>query len=682
MTSSSIHLDDRSQQLPRTLHSAEQEVKDSDLASSPSRLGATKAAAVTPDTIERTSSRSRPRMDSVASDDSIGTGSSSLRLRELRSQRNAKLGALKKRIKSSHNALSTPVRNGETASGAKSQADIQIGDSDAQVADNDPTSRLDELRVKRKERLEEDASIGRRADSGSRLGSQALRQELHRPAGSPPPIITINGTGAAPDEEASPNRMVKSRNNIGTFSDDGILHAQSITASSDDTDMMSDSASVENDNGNDIFRRLSKDKLKEHSDGTSSMSHEMLRPSPARQGSVRSVDRGTPKRRYALRRRSSAPCSVEAIMTDEVTSSLSKLDRLRLRQAHNHEKAQLELAAFGTPRDRFGVEQQSSGESSAPNQMQQQMEVQMQNKQLAKQLHDVQEDGMKLQRQLEASRAALQLEREEKQSDAKIAAGAENDTFCLCKMIDELQCQVDSLREEKTEDNIRLEEALHKSRLEVAQLQEEVEEVQSKLKLSKAENKELNDKNELQKVRHANVTNMWEHRTKGLVCQLGALHHSLQDLSHARLQERSDLLRHVVLLQKENQRLRNGGKEEEKRYPRIRFWNPGSASLFGNRFPFMPLGSLLGQRHRTVKARAIRDTTWHPLRPAYKSEEISRRRVSTFWNRLVTWDTVKNVTLGAGFMGLALLSGGDPQITHDSGSPFIRLEIPTPLLKW
>jgi len=667
MSPSSSHLDDGSMKLPNGIRPpAEQEVKDSDLASSPSTLRTAATAAVTPDSID-TSSRSRPRANSVSSDGSNETGNS--RLQELRSQRNAKLGALKERIKSSQNTLSTPAQDKELASEANSQGgDIQIGNStDAQNFDNDPTSKLDEFRARRKRRLEG-------AGTGNPLGTRALRQEIRLPAGSPPPVITLNGTGVQV-QDISPSPLAKASDNTRTFSDDG----HSITG---ETDMMSESASVENDKANTVFRRLSQDNLNEHNDGTSSMSDEILRPSPARQGSVRSVDGFTPNRKHALRSRSCA-LSVDAGMTNEIMASLSKLDRLRLRQAQSHEKAQMELAAFATPRLLFGAEQ-SSGESSAPKQVQHQMQEQTNTEQLTQKLHDAHEERTKLKRQLEASREALQLAREEKLSDAKNTAGAENERCDLCNMIDKLQGQVDELEEKKTEDNIRLEEALHKSRLEAAQLKEQVDEIQGNLNRIKTENQELNHQKELQLVRHAEVTKMWEYRAEGLVSQVRDLRYSLQDLSNARLQERSDLLRHVVLLQKENQRLRNGGIEGEKKFPRIRFWKPpGIASSFGNPLMFMPFGSLLlGQRHRTVN-RTVKATgdIWHPMKPATNKSVVKpRRRVSnTLWNKLVAWDTVKNVAWGAGIMGLVLMSS-DSQITHDSG-PFVRLEIPTPLFK-
>ncbi|CAJ1931449.1 unnamed protein product [Cylindrotheca closterium] len=630
MTSSSSQMDhDGSQRLPNGIRPAEQEVRDSsDLSPSPSRLVTTAAAAITPDSAERASSRSRPRINSVSSFGSTETGETgNSRLQELRSQKKAKLGALKERIKSSHTTLTTPVRNQDPASKVKPhEGNSQIGNSaETQNIDGDPTSKLSELRAKRKQRLE-DAQIG------SPASAPTPRHDFRRSAGSPPPVIMLSGTGVKV-KETSPNQLeIVSDNHTGTLSDDGMCEGPSIAGNSDDMDMVSDSESVENDKANVAFRRLSNE--------SSSVSDEILRPYLARRGSARSADMGTPIHRHIVARRSSA-------RSVDDTSSLSKLDLLRLRRAQNREKAQLELAALGTPRHRVGVEQ-PSGESSAPKHSQQKRAKEpANNDELAKQLHDVQEERTQLKRQLEASRAAfrltrelttlqrqlgasrtaLQLTREEKLSHAKIGAeaGSENDLFGLCNMVDELQGQVDKLGGKKIEDKIRLEEDLHKSRLEVAQLQEEVEENQHTLKRMKTENQELNDQKELQL---------------------------------------------------ENQLLRNGGLEGEKKMSSriIRFWKPGISSSFGN-----PFRSLLGQRHRsTVKATGH---TWHPFKPAsYKSEVKSRHRFSNLLNGLVNWDTAKNVAWGAGIMGLFLMSGGDPQISHDRG-PFVRFEIPTPLFQ-
>lgn len=691
---------------------AEQDLQGSDRSSSPGRLGTTKAVAATPDSADRASGGFRPRPRSVSSEGSTDGGSS--RLRDLRSQRNAKLGVLEKKIKSSHTTLSTSARNIEPGSEVNN---IMIGNSaNAQNVDHrlSPTPRLDELHAMRKQRLEE-------------IGTSS-----HSAEGAPPPFIGLSGTDV-PARETPPTPIVKASDNKRihspvrsvTRSAQGRMKATRRRSSAPNVykgmseEMFSDFSKLnrlrqemsEKDREIEVFKaKLHRiDSLATDNQSSTGPSGTRI-PEKAQlananisgsseessesviQDSVRSVAHSAPGRRKNTRRRSSAPNMYKGIpeeMFDDEAADFSKLNRLRKEMSEKEKEIELFKAKLNKI-DSLTTDTQSCTAPFGAQIQGKEKEIELLKAQLNKSdsLRTLRADtqsstnpsGVLIQekeKEIGLLKAKLNnvdslttdtKSSEEKRPGTKTTTGEDNDTFGMSDMIDELQGQVDKLEDEKIQDNIQLEEAMHKARLEVMEKKEQLEAIEFTLSQVKRDNLELNHRNEQQQVRHSNVTKMWERRAEGLVSQLSDLQYSLQDLSRARLQERSDLLRHIVLLQKENQRLRNGGIDKKKENSRGRFWKS-----VGNSFTLMPFGSSQIERHRTLK---VTGDTWRPLKTAEKSKRKSHSGVSTFVTKctgLMTWDTVKNVAWGAGIMGLVIMSN-DPQATRDV-SPFFRLEL-------
>lgn len=659
----------------------------------------TNVAIITPESEE---SKFPPytRSDSFSSHSSSG---SSQRIEELRSERNVKLGILVERLRTSKSDLSHSVspkrefalHSSSSSPDLKARADASQKPVEREEESLVEPSKLERIRAKRQRRLYETQQQINDISSKMHTVSSVPNLEEHKRDSIPSP-----SSDGSEDIDKLQQRGFEPTNTDRLRSQ----HQKIIDDIQKQLKSFPESTPTKSTKENEGLR--SRPASRENG-GLRGFKNRLGRLSSRQQESQRHLNSllkqhgyfETPKMQELRKKRDKAQqhmltmvgrsrdCSPECLdrndwkrqgSSDGTFENLSKLDQLRRKRAQSYDKAQLELSSFGDSSRDSKPSKQASGESSAPRQTEptEEEQTKLQDGALEKTAHEVQGNHSERRRAPQKrSRTELSGSTRQIEKSQRVMGDGQPKESDLCNIIDDLQHQVEKLKEEQSSQKVCLERELHDSRMEAELFKGKYEESHHHLNQLKEEYASMETRHDRQQVRFDSTTQLWRHRADGLLEQVRESHLALQDQTQMRMLERIDFIRHIALLERENHELKHGEQGMERATKARR--SPYRSSFFS--FLLTPFSNMF--RFGALETSKANNSllAWHPMKatPKYnrrKSSSCTLRGIAQRGGALFSFDMLKGAAWGFGFMGLILMA--DPSHKSPESSLFLRVELP------